>query len=361
MNGHDGNNGDRIERMRDRLHDLQLFRDLQAVNERTCRELGPPPTVGWPIEPKRKPNTPRTAPRVAATSEGDAMKISHATAATIIGVVGTLAACDSRDSVNGDGGYGASSSALTVGSDLVAEGQNQDDGVPEPGNGGANVGYGIRPEFWTCTQLGSWPEAAECISAERDHQDERLGRAYNELLDNLDEPGRSKAAGANAAWKLLQDEDESLEALLFDHLGSVGYFESARNEVIRRCERADQIEDYSTAIGGRTVSIEASLDCAPNRSRCSSARAIDSNARLSSAYEKLLSLSGTDLRDQIAKSRHTWKKVQALDDAFERSIQYPNAGHSRNIRTCQRADQIEKYVDLVNSNALPHAAEGDQS
>ena len=44
----------------DRLYDLQLARDLAIANERTMRELGPMPSNGMPVQPKRKPNIPRT-------------------------------------------------------------------------------------------------------------------------------------------------------------------------------------------------------------------------------------------------------------------------------------------------------------
>ncbi|MDM7555169.1 hypothetical protein VB151_11695 [Xanthomonas fragariae] len=36
-------------------HEAQLLRDLQLINERTVRELGPLPHGGLPVQPKRKP------------------------------------------------------------------------------------------------------------------------------------------------------------------------------------------------------------------------------------------------------------------------------------------------------------------
>ena len=43
----------------DRLHDLQLRRDLEIINERTARELGPLPMGGLPVQSKRKPELPK--------------------------------------------------------------------------------------------------------------------------------------------------------------------------------------------------------------------------------------------------------------------------------------------------------------
>lgn len=42
----------------DKLHNLQLLRDLSIINARTAGELGPLPVGGLPAAPKRKPNLP---------------------------------------------------------------------------------------------------------------------------------------------------------------------------------------------------------------------------------------------------------------------------------------------------------------
>jgi hypothetical protein len=47
----------------DRMHDLQLLRDAQMVNERTLRELGPLPPGGLPAQIKRKPVLPQRPAR----------------------------------------------------------------------------------------------------------------------------------------------------------------------------------------------------------------------------------------------------------------------------------------------------------
>lgn len=46
---------------RDVLHDLQLMRDVNAINERTVRELGSLPPGGLPVQVKRKPVIARPA------------------------------------------------------------------------------------------------------------------------------------------------------------------------------------------------------------------------------------------------------------------------------------------------------------
>jgi len=45
----------------DKLHALQLLRDLVLINERTAQVLGPLPIAGLPAALKRKPNLPHLA------------------------------------------------------------------------------------------------------------------------------------------------------------------------------------------------------------------------------------------------------------------------------------------------------------
>jgi hypothetical protein len=54
----------------DRHYDLQLLRDLETVNARTCRELGPLPVGGVPLGVKRRPELP-IAPSNAETTGDD--------------------------------------------------------------------------------------------------------------------------------------------------------------------------------------------------------------------------------------------------------------------------------------------------
>jgi hypothetical protein len=51
----------RATRRRDIAHDMHLMRDLQGINARTVRELGPLPPGGLPVQVKRKPVLPRPA------------------------------------------------------------------------------------------------------------------------------------------------------------------------------------------------------------------------------------------------------------------------------------------------------------
>lgn len=45
----------------DKLHDLQLLRDLEIINARTVVEMGPLPAGGFPVVPKRKPKLPASS------------------------------------------------------------------------------------------------------------------------------------------------------------------------------------------------------------------------------------------------------------------------------------------------------------
>jgi hypothetical protein len=57
----------------DRHYDLQLLRDLEIVNARTCRELGPLPPGGLPVAVKRRPEL-SSAPSNAETHGDDSKK-----------------------------------------------------------------------------------------------------------------------------------------------------------------------------------------------------------------------------------------------------------------------------------------------
>lgn len=53
----------------DPLHDQQLQRDVQAVNEQTMRALGPSPPGGLPVQPKRKPDLAKPMTTTPSPSE----------------------------------------------------------------------------------------------------------------------------------------------------------------------------------------------------------------------------------------------------------------------------------------------------
>lgn len=79
----------------DKLHDLQLLRDLAIVNACTVRELGPFPANGLPMQPKRKPDLPHL-PESLAVQE-DEMNPLQRIAATTTLAASTLAACGEAD------------------------------------------------------------------------------------------------------------------------------------------------------------------------------------------------------------------------------------------------------------------------
>lgn len=55
----------------DPLHDQQLQRDVQAVNEQTARALGQLPPGGLSVQPKRKPDLPRSNANPVSESASD--------------------------------------------------------------------------------------------------------------------------------------------------------------------------------------------------------------------------------------------------------------------------------------------------
>ncbi len=86
--------------VRDPLHDLQLLRDLQIINERTQRELAPLLAGGLPVEPKRKPKPRRVDAPDNSNVEDEDMKLSHTVALAALAalaVSSTLAACNPVD------------------------------------------------------------------------------------------------------------------------------------------------------------------------------------------------------------------------------------------------------------------------
>ena len=78
----------------DRLYDLQLLRCVAIVNERTLKELGPPPRGERAVKPERKPEAPSTSqpgttPSVVADhsyQEKDTMKLLHLAMVAALGV-----------------------------------------------------------------------------------------------------------------------------------------------------------------------------------------------------------------------------------------------------------------------------------
>jgi hypothetical protein len=74
--------------VRDLGHDAQLLRDLSIINAETVARLGPLPPGGLPVQPKRKPNLPRTLPPIVTAAahahEDDPMKLHQMAAAAML-------------------------------------------------------------------------------------------------------------------------------------------------------------------------------------------------------------------------------------------------------------------------------------
>ena len=81
----------RLRQNNDPLHALQLLRDMAIVNERSVHELGPLPSGGLPVQPRRKPDLPRP-PESLAVQEDEMNPLQRIAAATAL-AASTLAAC----------------------------------------------------------------------------------------------------------------------------------------------------------------------------------------------------------------------------------------------------------------------------
>jgi uncharacterized protein YecT (DUF1311 family) len=318
-----------------------------------CKSIGVTYQLPENISPTRRSGQRRC--RAIGAQELQAMKITLTKAAMTTCLVSVLSACESGQSVIGE--HGDAGSAETT----MPEPAVQDDVQPEfasiQSEGPATGTPGVSRDLSRCAELSAWPEAAECIGAERDLQDRRLQLAYDRLIDALSESRRGGAERAHIAWKLLQDEDESLEALLFDHLGPVGYFEAGRNEVLRLCERAGQLERYVTSLSARTSAIEASSFCEPSLHRCMVGSATGHESDLDAAYERLQQSVSGELGQQVARALVAFKALRSLDDDFEMSIQGLDARKSRIVRTCVRTRLIERYADLAAETSRAYGTE----
>jgi uncharacterized protein YecT (DUF1311 family) len=213
MNGRHGDNSNHIRRTQDRLHDLQLFRDLRIINECTRRELGPLPPGGLPVEVKHKPNIPRIRlPHGAAGKEDDTMRVSHAAAAAaVIGVASALTACTQSDDPQPIANAAAqhiqnlSDDRLEVSSneDASDTDNHRNPSVQVEGHDPIPPGYEtekqqMRSSYFACldTSNGATRAIQECISEEWEYQDSRMNTAYRGLRQQL----------SQQKWLELRDE-----------------------------------------------------------------------------------------------------------------------------------------------------------
>ena len=182
----------------DPLHDLQLFKDLQIINERTVRELGPLPPGGLSVQTKRKPKSwnPDAPMSVSgnsanSTEEDETMKISHAVAAAALVIAGTQVALGNGKRMLGNESSSLVSAAYSQGSgsaETVAADPSmlQEDGaqnaVPPPKTGA------LRDSFNKCMDAtpGITYDMMNCMGDELEYQNARLNRAYKRLHETLD-------------------------------------------------------------------------------------------------------------------------------------------------------------------------------
>ncbi|WP_336884795.1 lysozyme inhibitor LprI family protein [Frateuria defendens] len=62
--------------------------------------------------------------------------------------------------------------------------------------------HGIRPSYKHCLDAagGTTPSMQACMDSEYDFQDARLNKAYKQVLEKLDQAGRSKLRAEERAW-----------------------------------------------------------------------------------------------------------------------------------------------------------------
>ena len=85
---------------------------------------------------------------------------------------------------------------------------------------------------------------ADCLTDERQRQDQRLNRIYKELIAVLQGPAREQLIASQRSWVQLQQRDLDFEATLLDPLGQMGNLQAVQLEAFHICERANRLESY---------------------------------------------------------------------------------------------------------------------
>ncbi len=219
MNRHDFRSDDskRIGQTEDPIHDMQLLRDLQLINQRTQCVPGPLPPSGLPVEPKRKPDIQRTRPaRGPADKEDDAMRASHVATAAMIGLVGTLVACaqgDNSQSIT-HGTPNAQQKRATPDNETASLQDEDESGASDQRNSFINVediervsshhelSDRMRYSYFACLNAsdGSTWAIQACISEEWEFQDSRMNTAYQGLREQLSEKKWLEVRNEQRKW-----------------------------------------------------------------------------------------------------------------------------------------------------------------
>jgi len=111
--------------------------------------------------------------------------------------------------------------------------------------------FGIRPAYDACMKQsqGAMPKQQDCAEREPASQDDRLNRAYNALLADLDDLDKRAAVDAQRAWLAFRDKHCASRA------GRFGSDAGPATESICRMERtayrAQQLEDWHNSIAGQ--------------------------------------------------------------------------------------------------------------
>lgn len=275
------------------------------------------------------------------------MRFSHAATAAAIVVSGALSACTIGTPVDVNNNEAAATDAATYHAAPDTRDKDWNERISRSQHNPPYEGSGIRPSFWNCSELGAWPDAAECIGDERAYQDARLNHAFQQLIELLDDEDQTRAAIAQRAWIQLQEADGKFEASIFDSLGSTGNFEAGSNEVLRICSRARQIDGYVGSASADTASKETPSICTEPSSSCANDEPGNQGSRLADAYEKLMSLVDGDHRKQLVEAQHAWIDFQEADAELEGSIPSHTADSNKELRNCARAEQLEKYAIVI--------------
>lgn len=85
---------------------------------------------------------------------------------------------------------------------------------------------------------------ADCLTDERNRQDQRLNHIYKELISALQGPAREQLIESQRTWVQLQQRDLAFEATLLDPLGQMGNLQAVEQETFHICERANRLENY---------------------------------------------------------------------------------------------------------------------
>lgn len=111
--------------------------------------------------------------------------------------------------------------------------------------------FGVRPAYDACVKQsqGATPGRQDCAETELTYQDNRLNRAYKDLLADLDGLDKHAAVEAQRAWLTFRDKDCAARAGRFGSDAGPATESTCRME--STAYRAQQLEDWRGSIAGQ--------------------------------------------------------------------------------------------------------------